>query len=262
MRVRRVANRENASEILSDYIAKIGGRQKLFEKPTKGKKRGRQRASASPTTATKRSRKSEDHPADREPPAEVQNVFKPPAGSWEEEVVDVEMFRGDDGELRVFLTWRNGSKSQHAAQQAYLRCPQRVSRTRDAPSPQAQTVQLTVFFLSFSDLTLLRIAHQLQVADGMNGRPGGKSYHRIRPVVWRDLGGRLLRCRQEDRMPFVSLLCFALFLFTVLLNSQSRQLSQRRCIVGCVPSLLVMYDMQCLWGGCRSSCARRCPVGK
>lgn len=120
---------------MSDYIAKIGGRPKLFEKPTKGKKRGRQPASASTTTATKRSRKSEDHPADRESPAEIQKVFKPPAGSWEEEVVDVEMFRGDDGELRVFLTWRNGSKSQHAAQQAYLRCPQRVSKTHDAPSP-------------------------------------------------------------------------------------------------------------------------------
>lgn len=119
---------DNASEILSEYITKIGGRPKLFEKPAKGKKRGRQSASASSTTATKRPRKSEDHPADRESPAEVQKVFKPPAGSWEEEVVDVEMFRGDDGELRVFLTWRNGSKSQHAAQQAYLRCPQRILR--------------------------------------------------------------------------------------------------------------------------------------
>ncbi|KIH89135.1 chromo domain containing protein [Sporothrix brasiliensis 5110] len=112
--------RENASEILSEYITKIGGRPKLFEKPSKGKKRGRQPASASPTTASKRPKKSEDHPADRESPAEVQKVFKPPAGSWEDEVVDVEMFRGDDGELRVFLTWRNGSKSQHAAQHAYI----------------------------------------------------------------------------------------------------------------------------------------------
>ncbi|ERS96523.1 hypothetical protein HMPREF1624_06727 [Sporothrix schenckii ATCC 58251] len=111
---------ENASEILSEYITKIGGRPKLFEKPSKGKKRGRQPASASPTTASKRPKKSEDHPADRESPAEVQKVFKPPAGSWEDEVVDVEMFRGDDGELRVFLTWRNGSKSQHAAQHAYI----------------------------------------------------------------------------------------------------------------------------------------------
>lgn len=113
---------------MNAYIFKIGGREKLFEKPTKSKKRGRQPASATPTTASKRSRKSEDHPADRESPAEVQKVFKPPAGSWEDDVVDVEMFRGDDGELRVFLTWRNGSKSQHAAQQAYLRCPQRVRR--------------------------------------------------------------------------------------------------------------------------------------
>ncbi|CAK7209114.1 hypothetical protein SCUCBS95973_000341 [Sporothrix curviconia] len=117
---------ENASEILSEYILKIGGRAKLFEKPAKGKKRGRQPGSATPTTAAKRSRKSEDHPADRESPAEVQKVFKPPAGSWEDEVAGVEMFRSDDGELRVFLTWKNGSKSQHAAQQAYTRCPQKI----------------------------------------------------------------------------------------------------------------------------------------
>jgi chromobox protein 1 len=128
---------------LTEYIAKIGGRPKLYEKPAKGKKRGRQPASTSPMTSTKRPRKSEDHPIDRESPAEVQKVFKPPAGSWEEEVVDVEMFRGDDGELRVFLTWRNGSKSQHAAQQAYLRCPQRVRTAHGTPSPQAHTNRLT-----------------------------------------------------------------------------------------------------------------------
>ncbi|CAK7233441.1 hypothetical protein SBRCBS47491_008611 [Sporothrix bragantina] len=117
---------DNASEILSEYIIKIGGRAKLFEKPAKGKKRGRQPASATPTSAAKRSRKSEDHPADRESPTEVQKAFKPPAGSWEDEVAGVEMFRSDDGELRVFLTWKNGSKSQHAAQQAYTRCPQKI----------------------------------------------------------------------------------------------------------------------------------------
>ncbi|CAK7245239.1 MAG: hypothetical protein STHCBS139747_006812 [Sporothrix thermara] len=118
--------KENASEILSEYITKIGGRAKLFEKPVKGKKRGRPSASANQSTATKRSRKSETHPADRESPAEVQSVFRPPAGSWEDEVAGVEMFRSDDGELRVFLTWKNGSKSQHPAQQAYTRCPQKI----------------------------------------------------------------------------------------------------------------------------------------
>ncbi|CAK7223037.1 hypothetical protein SEUCBS140593_005102 [Sporothrix eucalyptigena] len=117
---------ENASEILSEYITKIGGRPKLFEKPAKGKKRGRRPASTTPTNASKRPRKSEDHPANRESLAEEQKVFKAPAGSWEDEVSGVEMFRSDDGELRVFLTWKNGSRSQHAAQQAYTRCPQKI----------------------------------------------------------------------------------------------------------------------------------------
>ncbi|CAK7205449.1 hypothetical protein SEUCBS139899_008221 [Sporothrix eucalyptigena] len=118
--------KENASEILSEYITKIGGRPKLFEKPAKGKKRGRRPASTTPTNASKRPRKSEDHPANRESLAEEQKVFKAPAGSWEDEVSGVEMFRSDDGELRVFLTWKNGSRSQHAAQQAYTRCPQKI----------------------------------------------------------------------------------------------------------------------------------------
>lgn len=132
---------ENASIILNDYYSKIGGREKVFEKPTKGKKRGRPSAAASasaPTSANstpnpsaaKRSRKSEiidTHPSSRESPvADATKLFKPPAGSWEDEVVDVEMFRGNDGELRVFLTWKNGNKSQHVAQQAYVRCPQRI----------------------------------------------------------------------------------------------------------------------------------------
>lgn len=45
-------------------------------------------------------------------------------------MTDVEMFRSDEGDLRVFLTWKDGSKSQHAAQEAYTRCPQKVSRPR------------------------------------------------------------------------------------------------------------------------------------
>ncbi|EPE02995.1 heterochromatin protein one [Ophiostoma piceae UAMH 11346] len=127
---------ENASIILNDYYLKIGGREAIFQKATKGKKRGRPPASASASTtptpsAAKRSRKAvkvEDHPASRESSPDVDKPFKPPAGSWEADVMDVEMFRGDDGELRVFLTWKDGNKSQHVAQQAYVRCPQRILR--------------------------------------------------------------------------------------------------------------------------------------
>ena len=135
------AHRENASIILNDYYSKIGGRETMFQKAAKGKKRGRPSASASASTtptssAAKRSRKAEDHPASRESPPDVQQPFKPPVGSWEDDVVDVEMFRGDDGELRVFLTWKNGIKSQHAAQQAYVRCPQRVSQAQPSIKKQ------------------------------------------------------------------------------------------------------------------------------
>ncbi|OAA60454.1 chromo domain containing protein [Niveomyces insectorum RCEF 264] len=127
--------KENASEILTDYIFKIGGLEKLYEKPAKGRKRGASSgagAGAGGATTAKRVRQSGGnngtHPADRASPGAVAKAFKPPAGSWEDDVVDVEMFRGDDGELRVFLTWKNGSKSQHSAQQTYVRCPQKILR--------------------------------------------------------------------------------------------------------------------------------------
>ncbi|CAK7273760.1 hypothetical protein SEPCBS57363_005815 [Sporothrix epigloea] len=120
--------KDNASEILSEYITKIGGRAKLFEKPAKGRKRGRQSTSSNPATATatKRSRKSASNLPSRKSPVRVQQVFIPPSGSWEDGVTDVEMFRSDEGDLRVFLTWKDGSKSQHAAQEAYTRCPQKI----------------------------------------------------------------------------------------------------------------------------------------
>ncbi|EFX05435.1 chromo domain containing protein [Grosmannia clavigera kw1407] len=120
----------NASEILNEYIAKLGSRENLFEKPNKGKKRGRQSLSATTPASMppKRTKKNGEHPADRETPLAVENPFKPPAGSWEDDVVDVEMYRNGEGELIVCLTWKAGQKSQHPAQQTYMRCPQKILR--------------------------------------------------------------------------------------------------------------------------------------
>ncbi|CAK7267055.1 hypothetical protein SEPCBS119000_002343 [Sporothrix epigloea] len=116
----------NASEILSEYIAKVGGRAKLLEEPSKGRKRGRPSTGATRKPASKRTRKSASHTVSRKSPERVQQVFIPPSGSWEDSVTDVEMYRGDDNDLRVFLTWKNGSKTQHAAREAYTRCPQKI----------------------------------------------------------------------------------------------------------------------------------------
>jgi len=116
--------------ILDEYIESIGGREKLYEPPPKtgkGKKRGRTAADDRSTPSKKRSRRNGEHPADSEEPASLKKKeFKPPAGSWENEIDYVDMCRDDKGGLIVYLTWKNGSKTQHPPKQAYMRCPQKV----------------------------------------------------------------------------------------------------------------------------------------
>ncbi|KAK7716286.1 hypothetical protein SLS64_003438 [Diaporthe eres] len=138
---------ENAAEILSEYFKSIGGREKIFEQTSsalKGRKRGRQSNSATP--AEKRSRKK-GHPADSTPPATARAVeWKPPSGSWDEEVDTVDMCQDEEnGTFIVYLTWKNGKKTQHPKEVVYRRCPQKMLRfyerhiriSRDGGSPVA-----------------------------------------------------------------------------------------------------------------------------
>lgn len=130
--------RENAAEILQEYFKSIGGREKIFEQTSsalKGRKRGRQSNSATP--AEKRSRKN-GHPADSTPPATARAAeWKPPSGSWDEEVDTVDMCQDEEnGTFIVYLTWKNGKKTQHPKEVVYRRCPQKVGpepgRARDS----------------------------------------------------------------------------------------------------------------------------------
>jgi chromobox protein 1 len=121
-------SRENAADILKEYFKGIGGREKIFEQTSsalKGRKRGRQSNSATP--AEKRSRKN-GHPADSTPPATARAVeWKPPSGSWDEEVDTVDMCQDEEnGTFIVYLTWKNGKKTQHPKEVVYRRCPQKV----------------------------------------------------------------------------------------------------------------------------------------
>ncbi|KAL8392904.1 hypothetical protein RB595_002917 [Gaeumannomyces hyphopodioides] len=121
--------RGTADSILDEYLNKFGGMQGLYDagkKATKGKKRGRLSASGTPS-ATKKSRANGSAAVDsdasetRKPAA-----WKPPAGSWEDQIDHVDMTRDVNGDLIVWLTWKNGEKSQHKAQQAYTRAPQKM----------------------------------------------------------------------------------------------------------------------------------------
>lgn len=116
---------ENASDILAEYLLAHGGEDKILEeseKGVKGKKRGRPAASA---PAAGKRRKG-DHPSDSTPPATTK-AWKPPAGSWEDEVQSIDACHDENsGKLIVYLTWKNGQKTQHETKVIYQRCPQKV----------------------------------------------------------------------------------------------------------------------------------------
>lgn len=123
------AYRENAAEVLKEYFNSIGGREKIFEETRaalQGKKRGRQSNSATPVGSKRK--KPNSHPSDSTPPASAKAAeWKPPSGSWEDHVETVDMCQNEeDGNLLVYLTWKNGKKTQHPKEVVYRRCPQKV----------------------------------------------------------------------------------------------------------------------------------------
>ncbi|KAK4180074.1 putative heterochromatin factor HP1 [Triangularia setosa] len=123
---------ENASEILNEYLRSIGGREALFNETQtalKGKKRGRKDSSTPQAlTTSKRSKRNGSHPADSEPPASAkQAAWKPPAGSWENHIAQLDACEDEEThKLMVYLTWKNGHKTQHETSVIYSRCPQKM----------------------------------------------------------------------------------------------------------------------------------------
>ncbi|KAK7736524.1 hypothetical protein SLS53_006955 [Cytospora paraplurivora] len=122
---------DNAAEALEEYFRSIGGREKIFEETNnalKGRKRGRQSKSTTPAE-TKRVRRN-GHPQDTTPPASLrEREWKPPSGSWDEDVETVDMCQDEEnGTFIVYLTWKNGKKTQHPKEVVYRRCPQKMLR--------------------------------------------------------------------------------------------------------------------------------------
>lgn len=122
---------ENATEALKEYYASIGGKEKMFEETKaalNGRKRGRQSNSTTPVEPTKRIKKEKSHPLDSTPPVSAKAAeWKPPSGSWEDHVETVDMCQDEnDGTFIVYLTWKNGKKTQHPKEVIYRRCPQKV----------------------------------------------------------------------------------------------------------------------------------------
>ncbi|KAI0021841.1 heterochromatin protein one [Xylariomycetidae sp. FL0641] len=119
--------RENAAEVLEEYLNSVGGREKILEEAKTGlktKKRGRPTA-GTPSTGSKR-RRNDGHPASTTPPASRKS-WKPPAGSWEDDVESIDACHDENtGKLTVYLTWKNGNKTQHDTKVIYQRCPQKM----------------------------------------------------------------------------------------------------------------------------------------
>ena len=123
-------HRENATEILSEYLKSVGGREKIFEETEevkKNKKRGRPSVGGTPANGKRSKRGS--HPGSESPPASAKKNWKPPAGSWEEHVASIDACHDENtGKLVVYLTWKNGNKTQHGTETIYTRCPQQMLR--------------------------------------------------------------------------------------------------------------------------------------
>ncbi|KAI1208586.1 heterochromatin protein one [Annulohypoxylon truncatum] len=119
--------KENASDVLEEYLKSVGGREKILEDAKtalKTKKRGRP-ASGTPTNGAKR-RRNGDHPDSATPPASGK-AWRVPVGSWEDEVESIDACHDENtGKLIVYLTWKNGQKTQHDTKVVYQRCPQKM----------------------------------------------------------------------------------------------------------------------------------------
>ncbi|GKT46533.1 chromo domain-containing protein 2 [Colletotrichum spaethianum] len=126
--------KDGASEILEEYLRKLGGREALFEEKSKAKstkKRGRPSGSSSTPPATSKKSKRNGHPAESTPPASAKEAkskaWTLPSGSWEEEVESIDACEDEEsGSLIIYLNWRNGQKTKHSKEVVYKRCPQKM----------------------------------------------------------------------------------------------------------------------------------------
>ncbi|KAK4220016.1 hypothetical protein QBC37DRAFT_76298 [Rhypophila decipiens] len=122
--------KENASGILTAYLKSIGGRNALFEQTNlalKTKKRGRP-SQGTPSTSGKRRRNGDHESESGTPPASARVVeWVPPAGSWEDHIAKIDAAEDETTKkLMVYLTWKNGHKTQHDTKVVYQRCPQKM----------------------------------------------------------------------------------------------------------------------------------------
>ncbi|KAH6678804.1 chromo domain-containing protein [Plectosphaerella plurivora] len=119
---------EGAAEILEEYYKTHGGKDTIVEESGRaktGKKRGRASTGGPAAAGAKRRRNGATNGS---PPASgTANAWKPPSGSWEEEIETIDACEDEEsGKLIVYLNWKAGHKTKHTTDVVYKRCPQKM----------------------------------------------------------------------------------------------------------------------------------------
>jgi len=125
-------NCEGAKEVLQEYYDGIGGRPTYKSSPAPSNKRNRQSIGSTPTTATKGTKRAKTSLSaskngdDHSPAPTTDSKWKPPKGSWENEITAIDTIEKTDKGLVCYVQWGNGRKTQHDIHVVYSKCPQRM----------------------------------------------------------------------------------------------------------------------------------------
>ncbi|KAF2152938.1 chromo-domain-containing protein [Myriangium duriaei CBS 260.36] len=112
---------EGAQDILEEYHKKIGGA------PTPKPKGGRGKRKAVSTTSSPAPAAPAARAGRPTKKAKANGEWKPPVGSWEDEVESIQTISDDiDDELNVFMLFNDGHKSKHPMSLVRQKCPQKL----------------------------------------------------------------------------------------------------------------------------------------
>lgn len=126
-----------SDEIMQTYFQKIGGRPEPKSPEIRGSARKRARTSAASTltparSASKKTRVSNlsltlgDEVDEEFSLTTSGSNWKPPSGSWEEHIANIDTIEKSTKGLVCFVHWSNGNKSQHDLNVIYKKCPQKM----------------------------------------------------------------------------------------------------------------------------------------
>ena len=112
--------------VLQQYFDRVGGRKKLLEASSL-KKRESKHLGKGVVLTDRAKKKRPKGSINKRTYAAESNQWKPPAGSWEDDVASIDYcVPVDSGGFLVYISWRNGVQTKHHTSLIYKRCPQMV----------------------------------------------------------------------------------------------------------------------------------------